>query len=286
MIFVNYGANEAFEGEAGLPRFREGLDALLDMLDATKGRICLIAPPQHEKIGPPLPDPAPYNRNLSLYRDVLQETAERRSYGFVDLFALFGQLKLQPGDHLTDNGVHLTAYGYWRTADILGDALGLPASPTKTEINASDIAAGKPHRFQKAYLTAPSPAGISSALDPAVSETITAQGLEHGSYKLVIDGKLAASASAEQWAKGVAIKSAPDDEQAEQLRLAIIRKNELYFHRWRPQNVTYLFGFRKHEQGQNAKEIVQFDPLIAAEEKLIRKLKTPQAHACDFIKHN
>ena len=27
VIFVNYGANEAFEGEAGLPRFRQGLNA-------------------------------------------------------------------------------------------------------------------------------------------------------------------------------------------------------------------------------------------------------------------
>ena len=68
------------------------------------------------------------------------------------------------------------------------------------------------------------------------------------------------------------------------MRQAIIRKNELYFHRWRPQNVTYLFGFRKHEQGQNAKEIVQFDPLIAAEEELIDKLKTPAAHRYEFVK--
>lgn len=48
-------------------------------------------------------------------------------------------------------------------------------------------------------------------------------------------------------------------------------KNELFFHRWRPQNETYLFGFRKHEQGKNAAEIVQFDPLIAAAEADIAK---------------
>ena len=54
--------------------------------------------------------------------------------------------------------------------------------------------------------------------------------------------------------------------------LAMVRaKNELFFHRWRPQNETYLFGFRKHEQGKNAAEIVQFDPLIAAAEADIAK---------------
>ena len=47
------------------------------------------------------------------------------------------------------------------------------------------------------------------------------------------------------------------------LRSAIRKKNELFFHRWRPENWTYLFGFRKQEQGQNAVEIPQFDPLIA-----------------------
>lgn len=61
------------------------------------------------------------------------------------------------------------------------------------------------------------------------------------------------------------------------LRAAIREKNELYFHRYRPQNETYLFLFRKHEQGNNAVEIPQFDPLIEAKEKEIAKLKKPSA---------
>jgi len=52
-------------------------------------------------------------------------------------------------------------------------------------------------------------------------------------------------------------------------RAAIVKKNELYFHRWRPQNETYLFGFRKHEQGRNGIEIPKFDPLVEAKEKEI-----------------
>ena len=47
------------------------------------------------------------------------------------------------------------------------------------------------------------------------------------------------------------------------LRSAIQHKNELFFHRWRPANWTYLFGFRKHEQGRNSVEIPQFDPMVA-----------------------
>lgn len=61
-------------------------------------------------------------------------------------------------------------------------------------------------------------------------------------------------------------------ETLEPVRESIKEKNELYFHRWRPQNETYLFGFRKHEQGRNAKEIAEFDPLVSKAEETTRKL--------------
>ncbi len=57
------------------------------------------------------------------------------------------------------------------------------------------------------------------------------------------------------------------------LNSAIRKKNELFFHRWRPENWTYLFGFRKGEQGQNGVEIPRFDPLIAQWDARIAKLR-------------
>ena len=56
---------------------------------------------------------------------------------------------------------------------------------------------------------------------------------------------------------------------SETLRTRIVDKNQLFFHRYRPQNETYLFLFRKHEQGNNAVEIPQFDPLIDAADRAI-----------------
>ena len=55
----------------------------------------------------------------------------------------------------------------------------------------------------------------------------------------------------------------------EALRKRIVDKNQLFFHRYRPQNETYLLLFRKHEQGNNAVEIGQFDPLIDAADRAI-----------------
>ncbi|HLX63680.1 MAG TPA: SGNH/GDSL hydrolase family protein [Planctomycetota bacterium] len=58
----------------------------------------------------------------------------------------------------------------------------------------------------------------------------------------------------------------------EQVRALIREKNLQFFNKWRPQNETYLFLFRKHEQGKNAKEIPEFDPIIAAKEAEIAKM--------------
>jgi lysophospholipase L1-like esterase len=54
------------------------------------------------------------------------------------------------------------------------------------------------------------------------------------------------------------------------VRQLIVDKNRLFFHRWRPANETYIFLFRKHEQGNNADEIPQFDPLVEAAEAKVR----------------
>jgi hypothetical protein len=62
------------------------------------------------------------------------------------------------------------------------------------------------------------------------------------------------------------------ETQLATLRDLIRQKNEFYFHRHRPQNETYLLLFRKREQGNNAVEIPQFDPLIADLERQIAEL--------------
>lgn len=52
----------------------------------------------------------------------------------------------------------------------------------------------------------------------------------------------------------------------------ILKKEEPFFHRHRPQNETYLLLFRKHEQGNNAVELAQFDPSVdAADQKIWKK---------------
>ena len=58
-----------------------------------------------------------------------------------------------------------------------------------------------------------------------------------------------------------------------------MEKNFFYFHRYRPANWPYIYGFRKHEQGNNAVEIPLFDPLIAEKEAEIARLRVPVARS-------
>lgn len=104
-------------------------------------------------------------------------------------------------------------------------------------------------------------------------------------YCLKIDDEIVVTATAEEWRNGVRLPAAgPEFDQLFRLQAAIRRKNELFFHRWRPQNETYLFGFRKHEQGQNAREIPMFDPLVEEVEKEIARLRVPVPHIYEIVR--
>jgi len=298
VILVAYGTNESFEGEVGLAKFLDGLNVLLDSLAPHKARLVLLSPVRHEDLGRPLPDPAPQNRNIRLYSDALRRVAQKRGYGYGDLYDLLGDgTKATPPAPYTDNGMHLTAYGYWRSAAALEQGLGLKPTPWRVTIgpfakNVTTegtevviIASGSLWGFKATDTELPPPApkeAPQGAKLPGSERVLTIKGLAAGKYMLKIDGTPVVTASADEWAAGVSLKRGPEFDQAEQLRSAIIDKNRQYFHRWRPANETYLFGFRKHEQGNNAVEIPKFDPIVEKMEADIAKLRVPATHTYEL----
>jgi hypothetical protein len=56
----------------------------------------------------------------------------------------------------------------------------------------------------------------------------------------------------------------------------------MFFHRHRPQNETYLFLFRKHEQGNNAVEIPQFDPIVDGFEEKIQAIQNSTSYRVEI----
>jgi lysophospholipase L1-like esterase len=277
VIIVGYGTNESFAGPVGLPHFRDGLGQLLDSFAPTKARIVLLAPLLMEDQGRPLPDPTKQNANLRLYGEAIQQIANRRGHTFVNLSALFakepdgGSSVLLP---LTDNGMHLTPFGYFRTANLLLRALDPPESDKPFMLKGTGE-----QTIVVRQLPAPPAPKIGDARPMVSSYHVTVEGLKPGKYVLTVDGRHVATGSAEDLAgDGMIVVIGPEFVQAEQLRQAIVTKNREYFYRWRPQNETYLFGFRKHEQGNNAVEIPQFDPLVARLDQEIARLRKPVAH--------
>lgn len=203
VIFVSYGTNESFEGEAGLPKFEKGLNQLLDALKPANARVVLFTPLPFRKSAS-LADPTIRNRELARYADVIRRVAKERGAGLADLYRdgniFISASEEATGRSVSENGIHLTEDGYQSTDQLFLMSL-----------------CGSLRDFDSDSLT------TWQKLDP--------------------------------------------------LRKAIVAKNQLFFYRWRPQNETYLFGFRKHEQGKNAKEVAEFDPLVSKAEEDIETIR-------------
>lgn len=286
VILVCYGENEAYAGEAGLDEFRRGFETLLDALEKTGARLVIATPRKHGNVGKPFPDPAKYNADLRKYCDVMKEVAKEREHSFVDWY------DVGAGPSLTENGLHLTPFGYWSIAQELVQSLGgriwkwsISVDPTKkifdaegTLISAAAFGAEAISFEAQNYRIAP--AGLKKEDEPNRGYGIPLEmefdfrGLKNGEYVLKVDGVELSRDTADKFQE-IAFAGGSISEAASKLLAAINEKNFLFFNRYRPQNETYLFLFRKHEQGNNAVEIPQFDPLIAEQEKIIAELKKP-----------
>ena len=296
LVLLAYGMNESFDGPKGLAHFEQGLNRMLDMLAATGARIVVISPIPHENLGPPLPDPAQHNQNIRLYSDSMRKIAQQRQYAFIDLYEeLGGGTQAAPTGALTSDGIHLTSFGYWRVAGALERAMGHAPRQWDVELDAG-TGKSKPTgaRLEEVHTSANevsfraiddvlplAPLPRMPLADRAMrgqTRTLRIKGLAGGMYVLKSDDRPIATATAGQWSHGVPLSSGPEQDQEEELRKLIITKNFDFFNYWRPENDTYIFGYRKHEQGRNAVEIPKFEALVPASEARIATLRVPVAH--------
>lgn len=300
VVVLGYGMANSFDGAAGIPKFKADLTQLIESIrqrsEERQVRFILLSPIRHEALPPPLPDPAKHNEQLALYTGAIREIAEDGDHRFISFFDYFtNENSSTPSEPVTDNGIHLNALGYWRLSEYFETGLGWSSTAWRLEILA-DGTLGDGGQFmdvdnllrnnnevtftgRASRVEVPAPPGDgpekSGRSGPNVLQVA---GLESGSYDLQINGEAVASASEQGWNTGQVVSGSSPQERTQELRSVIIKKNELFFHRWRPANVTYLFGFRRHEQGRNAREIPMFDPLVAEQEAQISKLKKPLAY--------
>ena len=150
----------------------------------------------------------------------------------------------------------------------LGDPLPNHKSTNIRMVKIRDALAGFAKKNEARFVDLFTAMGGTNSDEKIISQSLTHDGLhfkDHG-YQ-VLAKHLALGVGYSQEGLGFS------DPLSRKLKDNIVEKNRLFFHRWRPANETYLFLFRKHEQGNNAKEIPQFDPIIEKQEVEIEKIR-------------
>ncbi|WP_026632977.1 GDSL-type esterase/lipase family protein [Dyadobacter alkalitolerans] len=272
VVFLGYGGVEAQEGQAGLPHFKEGLNKLLDKIEALGAQAILlstipvVSSDTAQRIGQ-------RNADLELYSKAISEVAAQRKKQFIDIYNPI--LNASKKDSIIENTVHLNELGYYHLATTLERALGLDAAKATTAVNIANDKAevsngrslipdrkGVLARFavDDKYLPLPSPKSADWITDNA--RTVRISGLKKGYYTLFSENDQVASASAKDWEKGVEIKQGPQFAKVAEIRNMILKKNELHFFQYRPLNQTYIIGFRRYEQGRHVKGLEEQNILI------------------------
>jgi hypothetical protein len=278
-VICCYGANESWKGESGIPNFRKGYEKLIDMIrEATGATVVLMTPPRFEPLGPNAEGLRDASERLQRYWQEIKYVAEGRKCQVIE----FGSAH-QYGR--TENGIDYTAEGYATAGALLWvHPSDFEAKPLTVDFEKGTIKSEQ-RRFSDISKQGNSLrwTQINDRL-PWTALFGTWDYIKVGgdvkNFEVRIDGKLLKQ-------RGNAILSlddGPERTQREQLRQAIVKKNALFFHRWRPANETYLYGFRKHEQGNNGVEPPMFDKLVEQAEAEIAVLKKPVPHKYELIR--
>ncbi|MGV3586248.1 MAG: GDSL-type esterase/lipase family protein [Adhaeribacter sp.] len=288
VVFIAYGAIEAQEGEEGVARFNQGLNKLLDKI-AQLGAKAILLSPIPVMGTEATANSAQRNAMLELYAATIVKTAAERGQQYINIYK--PMLALSKQVKLSDNGVHLNETGYYYLATTLEKELGLRprqelvtinidknpnenTSPVKIIDSGQQKGAVK-FTLEQEYLPLPLPALVEGTADKA--QIIKIAGLKKGIYTLTADDAPVITASAAQWKEGVAIRRGASFSQAAQVRDLIFKKNQLFFQQYRPQNRTYILGFRAHEQGRHAKGLEDLNIIISYLEGQIAINRHPKA---------
>ncbi|MEM7602876.1 MAG: SGNH/GDSL hydrolase family protein [Verrucomicrobiota bacterium] len=309
VIIACFGLGESFNGEGGLEDFKKDV---ADFIASHAGkkyngkksvRLVLVSPIAHEDLGRVTPMAEKRNGQLEAYTNAMGAVAAEHGVPFVDLYTPMKYIMEEPETpQLTTNGIHLNPYGYWAASRLLFDTLVTGENETvreqpwrvtvdakagsgsaeglslkKIEANDQGISFLAKEEFGPT-LTPPTDGSLPPQL-AELRDTLTAENLEPGNYKLIIDGQSVATASAAEWAQGVVVDSSPAHLEAEALREAVNDKNRQFVYSWKAYNQVHIVGERRNSPSGQALpgEVIEFNNLTEKRDAEIRdniELKT------------
>ena len=287
IILICFGMGESFAGKAGLSDFRSHVKRFIAAHKGKKYngespvRIVLVSPIAHEDHGELSPNRKQRNDDLAAYVGAMQQVAVAESIPFVDLYAPTLYLmddKASP--KLTEQGIHLNAYGYWATGRMVADKL-LPGQPTwwlsvdaksrKATARGAKLSAvkqqGRGLRFTVQEISPPGlvppvEGNIHDNLAPT-RDTLVVSNLAPGQYLLTVDGEPVAEGSHLQWAEGIAIDASPAHKAAEAYRQQVNDKNQQFTYSWKALNQVHIVGERRSSPSGKSlpEEVIAFRKL-------------------------
>ena len=132
VILAFFGANESFEGEAGVAQFEKDLEAYIEKHRAARyngaeaPRLAFVSPIAHERLARLVHvDVDARNRELERYTEAMRRVTARLGVPFADVFTPMREAMATAKKPLTVNGMHLNDDGDKVFAVVLLTALGL-----------------------------------------------------------------------------------------------------------------------------------------------------------------
>ena len=297
VIIACFGMGESFAGESGVESFKQDLQ---DFIASHKGkkyngktevRLILISPIAYENLGKRTPNWERRNRELKAYTHAMNAVAKQSGLPFVDLNRPTSELMEDYfAPKMTGNGVNLNGYGYWCVSRTLADALLPGPKPWRLNIDAgkasglghgveiSDVSrVGRGLRFTVAEKSWPSVgASVKGRIHRRLEgnrDRLTVKDLPTGKYRLTIDGEVVATASAAEWAEGVALDNSPAHQLLAKYREEIYEKNINFVYSWKALNQVHIVGERRKSASGRAlpAEVIEFNKIANRKDAALAK---------------
>ncbi|MEM7014693.1 MAG: SGNH/GDSL hydrolase family protein [Verrucomicrobiota bacterium] len=279
VIIACFGMGESFAGINGVADFEKDLN---DFIDSHKGkkyngksevRLVLVSTIAYENLGSLTPLHEKRNRELGAYSSAIRNVAENAGIPFVNVYdeTKYLMSEWKDGD-FTTNGIHLNETGYWAVSRMMFEQLvDEPQFAWRVRLDAKGGLT-----FEVADEFAPSlPPPTDAPLPPQLQDQrdmVTVENLKPGSYALTIDDQQVATATHEEWVKGVVIDASPAHQDAEKYRAIVKDKNQQFIYSWKALNQVHIVGERRKSPAGQAlpAEVIEFNKLAEQRDRQLQ----------------
>ena len=282
LIIAFFGYGESFAGTAGLSEFKQNLRTYIEshQNQSYSGdkpvRLVMVSPIACENLGKISPNHDGRLENLKNYSQAMEEVCSEKKVPFIDLFKPTKQLMNSEGTpKLTNNGIHLNAYGYWAVSRILSESLW--SSKDSWNLSMESKGDGKEIKQQRsdvswASMAPPIKGKIHSSL-MKYRDKLSIKNLKPGDYTLLIDGQPVTSGSHKAWEKGKLIDHSPAHNEIDAYRHKVQDKNQQFIYSWKALNQVHIVGERRKSPSgmELPAEVIRFYEISQEKQNMVKK---------------